>query len=47
MATKSVRVLEQLSKALNQLEEELKRSESSDERLEFLYRKIMVLETFI
>lgn len=46
MATKTL-VLEQLNKTLKQLEDELKRSEPSDEKLEFLYRKIMILEAFL
>lgn len=47
MATNTLQVLEQLNKTLKQLEDELKRSEPSDEKLEFLYRKIMILEAFL
>ena len=40
-------VIKQLSKTLELLENELKRSEPSDERLEFFYNKITILEAYI
>lgn len=40
-------VKQQLDRTLALLEEELQRTDASDERLEFFYRKITLLEKYL